>query len=416
MHQLGVRFLALLMGGVALAAVDGSAAAARAEATCGGLTATHVGTARRDRIAGTAGDDVIVGLGGDDVLRGGGGNDVICGGRGADKLVGGDGDDELRGGLSRVSRGDGEVFYHRDHLVGGEGDDVLVPGYDGGSHDSRWDLLDFSDAPGPVVADIAADTITGHGQDVVVGDHYAVLGSRHDDTLIGDDGDDELYGWDGADDLRGGPGDDRLDDSGTYFRRGTAAGDDVLDGGPGRDDLDSDDGNDRLLGGGGADYLSGYSDEGAVILAGPGNDHVSSVLVLSGEQGLDAGRGNDLVYLLPGYLVDGAVVRPRTVIDLAAGTARIPAYDLTFPFAGTDRLMSYLPALTWSGTDGPDRLEAAPAFDEHNQRLVADGRGGDDRINGTHRADRIDGGLGHDTANGEGGNDECISVEVERSC
>jgi len=415
MKQLGVRFLALVLGAVALSTTDGSPASAGAAATCSGLAATLVGTDSHDRLVGTDGDDVIVGLGGDDVIRGRGGNDVVCGNRGADRLVGGAGDDELLGGLSRISRGD-EIAYYRDHLVGGEGDDVLVPGYDGHSHDTRWDLLDFSDAPGAIVADVGAGTVTGNGQDVVVGDHYAIFGSRYDDTLIGDEGDDELYGWDGADDLRGGAGEDDLSDSGQYFRPGTAPADDVLDGGPGDDRLDVEDGSDLLLGRGGADALVSFSEAGTRIHAGPGDDQIDTLLVLSDAQSVDGGLGDDLAYLLPAYQVDGTYVRPRTVIDLAAGTARIPAYDVTFPFAGTDSLMSYLGALTWSGTDGPDRLDAAPALDESTRRLVAHGRGGNDRISGTQRADLIDGGDGYDRADGAGGADDCISVEVQRSC
>lgn len=416
MQQLGMRTLALVLAAAGLVATDGSVAGAGTSATCAGLPATLEGTPRRDELTGTEGDDVIVGLGGDDVIDGRGGNDVICGNRGADRLVGGAGDDELRGGLSRIVRGDGEVAYYRDRILGGAGDDVLVPGDDGGGHDSRWDLLDFSDAPGGIVADVAADTVTGHGQDVVIGDHYGIFGSQYDDTLLGDDGEDELFGWDGADELRGGAGDDQLDDSGDYTRPGRSAADDLLDGGPGRDRLGSEDGNDQLLGRGGGDYIASFSSTGARIKAGPGNDHVDSVLVLSGEQALDAGPGDDLVYVLSGYEVDGERVHPRTVIDLVAGTARIPAYDLTFPFAGTDALMSYLPALTWSGTDGRDTLDAEVALDVDSRRLIADGRGGNDRIRGTQHADRIDGGAGYDRADGQGGSDDCVSIEVQRSC
>lgn len=129
-----------------------------------------------------------------------------------------------------------------------------------------------------MVADVAAGTVTGHGSDVVLGDHYVVVGSEHDDTLIGDDGDDQLS-------------------------------------------------------------------EG-----------------------------------------------------------------------GAERLLSYLPALTWYGTAGPDVVQAAPTADRRTGRLVADGRGGADRILGTTRRDRIDGGPGRDRADGAGGADTCVAVEVRRSC
>jgi hypothetical protein len=69
--------------------------------TCGGRTATLVGTARGDKLAGTAAGDVIVAGAGADRVNGKGGNDVICGGAGRDRLIGGIGDDRLRGGASR---------------------------------------------------------------------------------------------------------------------------------------------------------------------------------------------------------------------------------------------------------------------------------------------------------------------------
>src|SRR5947209_3914100 len=66
--------------------------------TCGGQTATLVGTSGADTLVGTNGNDVIVGAGGNDVINGLGGNDIICGGAGNDTLVGGAGNDVLTGG------------------------------------------------------------------------------------------------------------------------------------------------------------------------------------------------------------------------------------------------------------------------------------------------------------------------------
>jgi large repetitive protein len=83
---------------------------------CGGLLATQVGTAGRDRISGTAGPDAILGLGGRDRLKGLKGNDKLCGGAGRDKLKGGKGRDLLRGEAGR------------DTLIGGKGRDKLKGG------------------------------------------------------------------------------------------------------------------------------------------------------------------------------------------------------------------------------------------------------------------------------------------------
>jgi Ca2+-binding RTX toxin-like protein len=408
-----IRAVALVLAAMVLPASEGGSASAGSGPGC--AEPTLVGTSKKDRLTGTPGDDVIVGRGGDDVIDGRGGEDVICGGGGADTIVGGAGNDELRGGGSRIVRGDGDVLYYRDRLVGGAGDDVLVPGRDGGDHATGWDLLDFSDAPGPLVADVGADTIEGHGSDVVIGDDYAILGSRHADELKGGDGDDELYGGDGADKLVGGDGEDDLNDSGYSYAPADAA-EDVLIGGAGADDLDAEGGNDRILGGGGSDTISDWGRSADRIEGGGGRDSISDNLVLSADQVLDAGPGRDEVLIDPGYRVGGEKVHPRTVIDLAAGTARIPAYDVAFPFVGAERLLSYLPALTWRGTDGPEMVAADPTFDPRTSRLIADGRGGADRINGTIRADRIDGGSGRDIAHGYDGADTCVAVEVRRSC
>lgn len=69
--------------------------------SCGGRTATIVGTAGRDRIVGTDDPDVIAARGARDHIEGGDGADVICGGDGADRMRGGPGRDKLRGGAGR---------------------------------------------------------------------------------------------------------------------------------------------------------------------------------------------------------------------------------------------------------------------------------------------------------------------------
>jgi sugar lactone lactonase YvrE len=65
--------------------------------TCGGRTATIVGTTAKDKITGSKFGDVIATLGGRDTVKGGAGKDVICGGGGPDKLNGGAGKDRCNG-------------------------------------------------------------------------------------------------------------------------------------------------------------------------------------------------------------------------------------------------------------------------------------------------------------------------------
>ena len=57
--------------------------------TCGGVTATIVGTPGDESIPGTTGPDVIAGLGGADTISGLSGNDILCGGPGNDTIFSG---------------------------------------------------------------------------------------------------------------------------------------------------------------------------------------------------------------------------------------------------------------------------------------------------------------------------------------
>jgi uncharacterized delta-60 repeat protein len=93
--------------------------------TCGGRTATIVGTAGADHLKGTKKADVIVGLGGNDTIKGLGGNDLICAGAGADKAFGGAGVDRIlgEGGNDQIYGGPGA-----DALLGQAGADTLVGG------------------------------------------------------------------------------------------------------------------------------------------------------------------------------------------------------------------------------------------------------------------------------------------------
>ena len=102
--------------------------------SCGGRTATILGTAGDDTITGTDRRDVIVTFGGDDTVFSLGGNDVVCtrsgadtarGGSGGDRLIGGSGPDKLAGKSGNdVLKGKGG----RDRLRGRGGADLLNGG------------------------------------------------------------------------------------------------------------------------------------------------------------------------------------------------------------------------------------------------------------------------------------------------
>ena len=102
--------------------------------SCGGKTATIVGTSasetlsgtnKADVIAGLDGDDQILGLDGKDILCGGLGNDLLKGGTGGDVAKGGDGDDRLRGAQDNDELAGNAG---NDNIGGGAGNDLLKGG------------------------------------------------------------------------------------------------------------------------------------------------------------------------------------------------------------------------------------------------------------------------------------------------
>lgn len=158
------------------------------------------GSRYADLLVGDGANNVLAGRNGNDTLQGEGGNDRLLGGNGKDILEGGDDNDRLDGGRGA------------DHLDGGDG---------------ASDRAEYARSKTGVTVDLGAGT--GKGGDAE-GDTLVnvedVLGSKHDDTLIGDGEANKLYGGKGDDDLKG------------------EGGDDTLEGGLGADDLDGGEGSD----------------------------------------------------------------------------------------------------------------------------------------------------------------------------
>jgi len=156
--------------GLALAVMVGFGTPANAATyTCGGLSATIVGTSGDDVLDGTEGVDVIVGLEGQDWIRGLGGNDIICGGPGPDRIWGGEGHDTVwgNGGNDRI-----KAELGRDEVRGGNGNDV-------------------------VAGQAGADVLYGDGG------RDKVAGGRGGDIVNGGPGPDRLFGDGGADVVNG---------------------------------------------------------------------------------------------------------------------------------------------------------------------------------------------------------------------
>ncbi|MBP7003443.1 M10 family metallopeptidase C-terminal domain-containing protein [Amaricoccus sp.] len=271
---------------------------------------------RIDRFIGTEAANHFRGQGGGDYFNGGGGDDILDGGRDGDILYGEAGDDTVIGGAGQ------------DYLDGGSGVDTVV--YAGSTGAVTVDLAagtaSGGDADGPV-------QIVGRGSairhDFVVG-FENVLGSDHDDRLIGDAGanalyggagDDTLSGAGGADRLVGGAGSDTADYSGARRGMVLALGGD----GSGGDVYRS---IENLAGTGYDDRLSGS--RGANVLTGQGGDDV-----LNGGRGADTLLG-DFAYAgdappRPGLGSGYATLGPDATNDSIAN-----AFDISNNFSLAD--------------------------------------------------------------------------------
>jgi len=160
------------------------------------------------------------------IIKGTSGNDALFGSKYPDEIYGRDGKDEIFGreGNDLISGGPGS-----DALYGDLGDDTVT----------------YADAPAPVFVNlVAAKGTWGSGNEDTLWGFENVIGSRYDDTLIGEN--------DHANTLTGGRGNDKL------YGRGN---NDTLIPGPGTDTVD---------GGDGSDMVS-YAPSGAAVTVDLGN-------------------------------------------------------------------------------------------------------------------------------------------------
>ncbi|HYC48187.1 MAG TPA: calcium-binding protein, partial [Burkholderiales bacterium] len=350
-----------------------------------------VGNGGANNLAGGDGNDYIEGRGGNDTLSGEAGDDRLEGGVGADTLVGGAGTNHatyyyavapviadladpsqntgdaagdsysgiagLIGSAGQdLLRGDANTNWlagggEYDELEGQGGDDFLLgmdgndvlhggPGADRLDGALGTDAASYAFSTAAVLANLSGSTQnTGDA----VGDVYLsiedLLGSAHNDTLIGsaaanfiggNDGDDYIQGRAEFDFLSGGEGNDRLEggtegdtlnggngiDYAAYYyasgavtanlanaasNLGDAAGDsynsiegligsefaDVLTGDANFSHLLGLGGDDTLMGGGGADYIAGMDGDDSLQASGSGAE-------------LNGGAGNDTFTFIAG--------------------------------------------------------------------------------------------------------------------
>ena len=290
----------------------------------------------------------------------------------------------------------------------------------------------------------------------------AIYGLAGDDRLNGLDGNDLLEGGSGYDILYGGQGNDTLlagnDADGSELRG--EQGNDILTGSGGGDRLFGGDGDDILTGGAGGDSLSGGVGNDT-LSGGDGNDYLEDIVDLANAQAsLDAGAGDDTIYVSVGvnsvatvvggsgrdtYRLEAFSVGQLLVSDFAAGANGdiIDINQLLFlygtyssgnpfdPTLGFLRLVQqgadtslqwdlngvanggtndWQTVITLQNTDAStltaDNFSPATSPEVGVFNLNIEGGAGDDPLTGTASADRLYGHDGNDTLLGLAGDDQ----------
>jgi len=365
------------------------------------------------------GNDHIMGGSGIDRFYGGNGNDTLQGGLGADQLFGEGGYDRVdyRDSASGVSinlstgvfsggSAEGDSLTSIEEIVGSSHGDTVVAAEGGttffgvGGDDSMTggagldrfyggagtDTIDYSASSSAVLVNLG----TGRGQfgdadgDQIV-EVEAVIGSSHNDTLIGSSAGDSLDGGDGHDrvDYRSSTAGVSLNLSTGVNTGGTAAGDTLTN-------------IEEIVGSNLNDTLTAASDEGMIVFAVNGNDHIM------GGNGIDrfyGGNGNDT---LQGGL--GA--------DQLFGEGGYDRVDYRDSASGVS--INLQTSVFTGGSAEGDSLTSIEEVvaSSHNDTLVAADSGstffavdGNDSLTGGIGVDRFYGGNGNDTLDGGAGND-----------
>ncbi len=371
------------------------------------------GTQFNDTMSGDASNNVLIGGAGNDSLNGAAGDDSLAGGAGNDTLLGGSGNDSLAGNA-------GDDRFMQD---ASGGDDAI----DGGEDIDTVDYSLFHASPvqqgavGPtgIRVDLTQSRIDKFIGGAAIGlDRIAnienIIGSAHNDTLIGDglanmmsggDGDDRLVQqfFKDSDSLSGGNGLDTVDYSnlqspvGTFvtlivdlaagtaekYSQGSLAGTDQLasieqvrgyrfndsiSGSVAGDALFGLDGNDTLSGNAGNDTLAGGKDAD-LMQGGDGNDLILQV-EFTGDDSIDGGNDFDIV-----DYSQATAAGMNIVVNVAD--------NKIYKYSGTTLM-------------GIDTLTSV-------EKII--GTGFNDVLNTSAVADNLAGGAGNDTVKASEGND-----------
>jgi Ca2+-binding RTX toxin-like protein len=400
-----------------------------------GATAIN-GTAGKDFICGLGGNDTINGLEGDDIIVPGAGNDIVDAGPGQDLIDGGPGADtpNIDSDSIEGNTGGDTISYAGRVTPVGVRFHAGLPGYGGTNCQVSGDAS--PGGPTPLANCTGQDGRPAGENDTYTGVEN-IVGGAASDALIGGRQGNMINGGPGAapDVICGGEGDDAVDysnrtapvtvslDSGlepdvtggvgstVEAIRDTCLGNDEQfaadamtspnkdcqpnDGQIGEGDCVGQD-IERVLGGAGGDTLIGSSPDAPV-----GDPLTRSVALITGDNALDGGPGNDLIDGQGG--ADTMIGGPGndTVTYVGVQTA-----DASYP----GKAEPVNATIDGVADDGGATDESNDPIGSRRDNIGQDvenvvGGFGDDTLTGDGGANTLRGGLGNDYLDGGGGND-----------
>ena len=314
-------------------------------------------------------------------------------------VKGNDGDDRLS------AAGGGTI----DDLAGASPDTPVV--LDGGD---GHDILDMTAAPDFVEVNLIAGIASGAN---FIGNVECIVGTRFDDTLVGDDYPNCFYGGPGDDVITGLHGNDFIDGGvGLDTVRGDW-GEDEIHGGPGDDDLSGGDGFDRIFGGDGLDILTGgLHDDHLEGNAGEddlgGNEGNDVLIGGDGSDTFDGHDGDDLFF--PGAVDDAVTGGPGfDTVDFSDSPKKLKVNVVTGEVEGdgfdslqdVEKIIGSAHDDSMTGNDGPNVLiggggnDSLAGGDGDDVLLGGDGDDTFDEATAANGADEIVGGAGNDKVN-----------------
>jgi Ca2+-binding RTX toxin-like protein len=304
------------------------------------ITARDVG----GTINGSFGHDILRGLGGIDILNGGGGDDLLIGGAGPDQLDGGTGKntasyagsnagvsvylDASKQNLNAGGDATGDTLVNITNLIGSSHDDTLV-GDINGQGEGIVNTLDGGDGHDRLEGGKGADILIGGlGQDTASYEHAAALtGAIGVTASLADSsvntGDAAGDVYNSIENLTGSGFNDTLIGDGNNNTLQGLGGDDVLQGGAGADQLDGGTGNNT------ASYTT--SDGGVQVYLNVSNlnaggdaagDTLTNIANLTGSAYADILVGDDRANILNGGGGDDVLQGGAGADQLDGGTGK----------------------------------------------------------------------------------------------